>query len=267
VPHLIDHINYIEFGKTYCAGFYISNKARWDFTGASNMPALALRIKDVFMLRIRKSEVLKDLPPKIEQVVMLAADLPPTLLKMEKSLRARPLTDLMRPVITAAAGETDLHLASYRRLLGVHKIPLVLSFIKSVLEDSPECALVFCQHREVAAALVEGLQDFRPLLIVGDTPTSERQRVVDNFQNPHSLCRVLIGNIQAMGVGFTLTRATRVIFAEFSYVPGENTQAADRAHRIGQKKSVVVNYCVYKNSLDRYILSALQKKSENIQEV
>lgn len=267
VPHLIDHIDYIGYGKTYCAGYYDQRFCRYDFRGASNMAGLALRIKDIFMLRIRKDEVLKDLPPKIEQLVFLGNKLPPDICKMDKALTQAAGGDLVRLALAAANGKGDLHLATYRRLLGLHKVPAALKFIKSVLDDSAEAVLVFCQHTEVAKALEVGLAAYLPVVITGATPTALRQSLVSGFQNPHSLNRVLIGNIEAAGVGFTITRATRVVFVEFAYTPGVNSQAADRTHRIGQKNSVIVNFCVYRDSLDRYILSAITKKTENIDQI
>jgi SNF2 family DNA or RNA helicase len=72
----------------------------------------------------------------------------------------------------------------------------------------------------------------------------------------------VIGNYKAMGVGFTLTRATRVIFVEYSWNPAENEQAADRAHRIGQTETVFVQYMVYKDSVDKKVIERILKKRE-----
>ncbi len=71
---------------------------------------------------------------------------------------------------------------------------------------------------------------------------------------------MLIGNYLAMGIGFTLTKATRGLFVEFSWVPGENEQAGDRMHRIGQTGSVHIQYMVYKNSIDKKVIEALLRK-------
>ena len=62
---------------------------------------------------------------------------------------------------------------------------------------------------------------------------------------------------------FTLASCTPlriVVFAEFSWVPGDNDQASDRAHRIGQRDSVLVQYLLYRNSVDRTVLSAIFAK-------
>jgi SWI/SNF-related matrix-associated actin-dependent regulator 1 of chromatin subfamily A len=74
--------------------------------------------------------------------------------------------------------------------------------------------------------------------------------------------RVVVGNIQSIGVGFTLTAATRVIFPEFSWVHAENSQAEDRANRIGQTKNVLCQYLIF-NELSEYVLNAAMNKEKN----
>jgi len=121
--------------------------------------------------------------------------------------------------------------------------------------------LIFAIHKEVIGILKDGLEKFKPLIITGDTGMSERAKRVAAFQAGES--RVFIGNIQASGTGFTLTKATRVIFAEFSYVPAENLQAMDRAHRIGQHENVLVQYLVFKDSVDATVMQSILKKNKD----
>jgi hypothetical protein len=82
----------------------------------------------------------------------------------------------------------------------------------------------------------------------GRTPQDKRQKAVDDFQNGKT--NLFIGNIRAAGVGLTLTRSCHVVFAELDWVPGNLSQAEDRAHRIGQHKSVLVQHLVVDGSLD-----------------
>jgi DNA helicase INO80 len=63
-------------------------------------------------------------------------------------------------------------------------------------------------------------------------------------------------------LGFNLTKACRVVQVEFSWVYDENRQVFDRAHRYGQKNDVLVQYVVYKNSIDRKVIeTAMRKKA------
>src|SRR5258708_24365419 len=101
------------------------------------------------------------------------------------------------------------------------------------------------------------------VIITGETPIEERQRLVNKFQEDPS-CRYIIGNISAMGVGFTLTAASHVVFVELDWVPGNIFQAEDRLHRIGQFDSVLVQHLVFDGSLDGKMAKTLVAKQEVI---
>jgi hypothetical protein len=90
---------------------------------------------------------------------------------------------------------------------------------------------------------------------------ASRQAAVEAFQNDPS-CRLIIGSIGAMGVGLTLTASSHVIFAELDWTPANVTQAEDRAHRIGQLESVLVQHLVVKGSLDARMVELLIQKQE-----
>lgn len=262
-PQVIDHMSYPSFGIRYCAGF--KGPWGWDFSGASRVDELSSKILGEYMIRFKKSEVLKDLPPKTTSLVLVGENLPARLAEMDrKILSAFSPNDLVKAQISAKVKMSDdeLHIATYRRELGVSKVPESLKFIQSILEDTDESMLIFAHHKEVIYALEKGLHEFKPIVVTGDTPTSDRHELVHLFQN--SKRRIFLGNIQAAGVGFTLTKAKRVIFVEFSWVPGENDQAADRAHRIGQHDNVLVHFLVYKNSIDRRVLESVLLKQTSI---
>ena len=59
-------------------------------------------------------------------------------------------------------------------------------------------------------------------------------------------------SITAAGVGLTMTAASLVVFAECSWDIGKLRQAEDRAHRIGQQGSVLVQYCLADGTLDGF---------------
>jgi SWI/SNF-related matrix-associated actin-dependent regulator of chromatin subfamily A-like protein 1 len=261
-PETIDFMNQFEYGRKYCAGH--KNDFGWDFSGASNVPELAEKVKSTFMLRMRKDDVLKELPPKTEEMILLGDNLPSKLIAMDrKILRAHSPEDLMRGLF----GGEDLHIATYRRELGAYKLKLACAYLTGLLKDSDEHILVFAYHREVIAGLTKALAGFNPLVVTGDTPMTQRHEYVKAFQASGSTHRCFIGNIQAAGTGFTLTRATRVVFVEFSWVPADNDQASDRAHRIGQRDNVFVQYLVFRNSVDRTVLDAIFAKRKVIAHV
>ena len=74
-----------------------------------------------------------------------------------------------------------------------------------------------------------------------------------------SNCRVALCSFSTAGVGYTLTAATVVLFAELHWLPGQLSQAEDRAHRIGQRQSLHVQYLCADGTVD----SSLWTKAEN----
>ncbi len=269
VPEAIDYASQFEYGRKYCAGYF--DGFAWNFSGASNMPELQSRIiapKGQFMLRMRKA--LLNLPPKIEEIFVLSAGLNRQLQKLDSEIQKAysSAEDIIKAELAASVGKSTeaLHMASYRRLLGDAKAKPAAEYIESILIDTDEAVLVFAYHQSTIALLQKALDRFSPLVITGQTPTQERAELVRTFQQGKER-RLFIGNYLAMGVGFTLTRATRVIFVEYSWVPADNSQASDRAHRIGQTQSVLVQYLVFPNSIDKLVLEALLRKQRVIDHV
>lgn len=267
-PECIDYMSLFDYGNRYCAGY--RDQYGWDFTGASNVAALAAKViypSGPFMLRMKKH--LLQLPPKIEEVFVVSENMPPQLAKLDRKIAENPdIEDVIKHRLADAAdldGEL-MPIATYRRLLGIEKAKAVIEYIKSILAESDESILVFGYHRETIQILEHRLADAHPFVITGDTPSAKRQDLVNEFQtNKHR--RLFIGNYLACGVGFTLTKATRILFVEFDWVPGTNTQAADRAHRIGQASSVLVQYVAYSGSIDHKVIETLLRKQRSIDHI
>lgn len=251
--------NRSQYGQYFCAG-YFDSYGRANYNGASRTEELFENVKKKFMLRLRKADVLPELPPKTEEIVFLAGgDTPAEIIGYErKHLKALSPEDLTRPKVTQSP-----FLATYRRLLGEYKVPAAISFIREILETGDENILIFAEHVATVALLEKGLKEYKPITITGAVSAREKQWRVDFFQK--NKCRVFIGNTQACGTGFTLTKATRVIHVEPSWVPADSDQASDRAHRIGQKSPVFIQYLCFKNSLDRAVLETAIRKRETIQ--
>ena len=72
----------------------------------------------------------------------------------------------------------------------------------------------------------------------GAITAEQRQKNIKTFQDPTSKVKYFIGNPQTGGYGITLTAASNVIYYSNGYDLEKRLQSEDRAHRIGQKKSV-----------------------------
>ena len=93
----------------------------------------------------------------------------------------------------------------------------------------------------------------------GLTPQDQRQKNKDNFQKSAEV-RFFVGTPQTAGYGLTLTAANTVIYYSNGYDLEKRLQSEDRAHRIGQKKSVTYVDILAEETVDEKIVKSLRKK-------
>ena len=116
--------------------------------------------------------------------------------------------------------------------------------------------------REVVKIYGEGsIVDF-----FGLTPQDERQDNIRKFQDDPK-CRFFVGTPATGGYGITLTAANTVIYYSNGYDLEKRLQSEDRAHRIGQKKSVTYVDIIAENTVDEKIVKSLRKKINIASEV
>jgi SNF2 family DNA or RNA helicase len=94
----------------------------------------------------------------------------------------------------------------------------------------------------------------------GQTPPSERQGIVDTFQDPDSSLRFIVGHPKTGGYGLTLTAANTVLYYNNGYDLELRMQSEDRAHRIGQKNNVTYIDLISPGTIDEKIVKALRGK-------
>jgi len=249
----------------------------WDFDGASNLDKFQDLIRSTVMIRRLKKDVLKDLPAKIHQIIVLDADAE-TQAKLDAQMRFDSVDALKTSLINGslnfsskqaydqksdAMGEAEVmgfsEMAARAKEIAMLKLPSVLSYVQDILDNDPNHKIVlFGIHKEVIQAFEKYFGD-RAVTISGSTPVHKRQGIVDAFQNDSSV-QLFIGNIVAAGVGLTLTSASHVIFAELDWTPGNMQQAEDRCYRIGQKNAVLVQKFVFADSLDVKKIEMLEEK-------
>ena len=95
-----------------------------------------------------------------------------------------------------------------------------------------------------------------------DTTDDERVRAVDKFQDRSSPVRWFLGNTQTGGYGITLTEASTVIYYSNNYDLEKRIQSEDRAHRIGQQRSVTYIDLVCRGTIDEKIINSLRNKND-----
>ena len=101
----------------------------------------------------------------------------------------------------------------------------------------------------------------------GAIPADVRQKNIERFQDMNSKARFFVGNPQTGGYGITLTCANTVIYYSNGYDLEKRLQSEDRAHRIGQKKSVTYVDLIAESTVDEKIVKALRKKIDIASEI
>jgi SNF2 family DNA or RNA helicase len=161
--------------------------------------------------------------------------------------------------------ESSKAFSTLRKLCGMAKVDPLADLLDIELQSGLERVVVMAHHSAVVDGLAERLAGHGVATITGSTPSARRQTIVSDFQA--GKIRVVVCNIVAGGTGITLTAASELVFAEMSFVPGENAQAADRIHRIGQANACRVRFAMLDGTLDEAIVGVLQRKTLAIFEV
>lgn len=247
-----DFFTYKQYGVRYCNGK--TNHWGWDCSGSSNMEELRILLEECVMIRRLKSEVLKQLPPKTRQIIMLD---PSRLCSKNKVLKAMA-AKLKR--VELKGMERRGVLLEYFHETGIAKLPAVVEYIADLLENDQKF-LCFAHHQHVLDGICERIENKEVdyIRIDGAVKSEDRKRLCDKFQNNDD-CKVAVLSITAANAGITLTAASLVMFAELFWNPGILVQAEDRAHRIGQEDSVTVQYLVAKGTADDEMWSLVKNK-------
>jgi SWI/SNF-related matrix-associated actin-dependent regulator 1 of chromatin subfamily A len=248
---------FFRFAKRYCDAKEVwhGRSKHWDFSGSSNLPELQEKLRSTCMIRRLKADVLSDLPPKRRQIVVLNAPVDDSEADAFPELSYDDVIDVLSRDRVAFT-----ELSKARHATALKKVPAAIEHINEALEGSDKI-IVFAHHQDVIDELEKGLFGHGVVTITGATVQEARQRHVEMFQNDPGT-RIIIGSIGAMGVGHTLTASSHVIFVEQSWVPAEMTQGEDRAHRIGQRESVLVQLLVTDRSVDANIMQTIVAKQE-----
>ena len=164
--------------------------------------------------------------------------------------------------IIRARNDANIRMRDLRVATSEGKMPMALEFLRNAADAGK--IVVFAKHHAVLNVLIREFKD-EAVVVTGKVDVNDRQRAVDRFQSDPD-CRVFIGQIDAAGVGLTLTASSHVVFLEFDWRPGMLEQAEDRTHRIGQRDSVTCSYLVIENSLDDVMLASVNKKRETLKD-
>lgn len=205
---------------------------------------------DPVELRRRKDHVLRDLPQKIYQRVTIKMSAEQR--RIYDEILDNMLLELIdqdtgdtvkKPIISILAQITRLKQAAFSpELFGgsQHSAKLVeLQDQVRALNENGEKAIIFSQWSRATNIIRRELEKYNPAYVTGKIKKVDRRAEIHRFQTDDD-CQLFIGTMGACREGITLTAASYVIFTDKGWNPGAHDQAADRAHRIGQRRTVNV---------------------------
>ena len=231
-----------------------------------------------FLLRRLKKHVAKDLPPKIERVApcKLTADqqvvykqlLEESKGRIEEMVEKRGFNKSRMEILKTLLRlrQTCNHI-DLLQLEGVEakqpsgKMDLFFSLMQEAI-DSRHRVLVFSQFTSMLAILQKEVKKRKWKYCYLDGGTKDRQDVVRLFNRDHSIPLFLM-SLKAGGTGLNLTGADMVIHFDPWWNPAVENQATDRAHRIGQKRTVYSVKLITKGTIEEKVL-ALQESKRSI---
>lgn len=260
-PHLYPNFKY--FTERYCAPKF--NGFGMDYSGCSHIDELHQTLVTTCMLRRLKKDVLKDLPDKTYSFVPMELDNVKEYREAESDfinfVRKQKGQDA---AMRAKNAEMVTKIETLKQVAVNGKLKNCIEFINDFIETD-EKLVVFATHKFVIETLMQKFSKVA-VKIDGSSTMQERQKSVEDFQTNDKV-RLFIGNIQAAGVGVTLTAASNVAFLELAWSPSQMDQATDRCHRIGQKNAVTVYYLLAQNTIEERIAELLDRKRQIVSNI
>ncbi len=227
-----------------------------------------------FMLRRTKLEVATELPAKTEIIRSVplyekqAALYESIRLTMEKKVRdaiaekglARShitILDALLKLRQTCCDPRTLSLKEAQKLKESAKLDLLMDILPEQLEEGRRI-LVFSQFTRMIALIEDELEALKIPYSKLTGQTKHREAAIELFKS--GAANVFLISLKAGGVGLNLTEADTVIIYDPWWNPAAESQAADRAHRIGQDKPVFVYKLVTENTVEEKILLMQEKK-------
>ncbi len=229
-----------------------------------------------YILRRTKRSVAPELPPRLEQILWCEpTPVQSTLYRQLQESAERALIDLA----AQGASEASLRLATLTQLLRLRQVccdprlvaqeatadaSAKLAVLQELLDeavDDGHRVLVFSQFTSLLALVRTELdrQEIAYCYLDGSMPTRQRQAEVDRFQGDAAI-PVFLLSLKAGGTGLNLTGADIVVHLDPWWNPAVEAQATDRAHRIGQTRTVTSYKLICAGTVEEKVLALQDEK-------
>ena len=271
-PELLGFSSYLAFRNRYAemtdipvgSGRYISVPKYY-----KRIEELEIRLKQ-FSTRIRKDQCL-DLKPKIRQKRYI--ELEGEGKKIYDRLRTSALAIVEDSTISFSNKLTEiikLHQVcngftkdDEGKILNLHE--LKLKALEEIIEETDGKIIIWANYlwniHQINHFLKVRYGEESTVSIFGEVNVEDRKKAVERIQTDEKT-RFMVGNPTTGGFGLTLTACNTVIYFSNNYNLEVRKQSEDRAHRIGQKGSVLYIDIVARNTLDEAIMKSLTNKGQ-----
>jgi SNF2 family DNA or RNA helicase len=232
-----------------------------------------------FLMRRLKKQVAKDLPPKIERIApckltqdqhrvytQLLEDSKQRIAEMvEKDGFNKSRMEILKTLLRLRQTCNHIDLLRLEGVKSNHpsaKMELFFELLNEAM-DSRHRVLVFSQFTSMLAILREEMEQRDLQYCYLDGSTKDRQDVVRRFNKDQNI-PVFLMSLKAGGTGLNLTGADMVIHFDPWWNPAVEDQATDRAHRIGQKRTVYSVKLITKGTVEEKVVAMQAQKKDVI---
>ena len=275
-PYLLDFASYYAFRNRYAEMTTMNVRGRsiQVVKEFRHLGELSESLQP-FSYRVLKEDCL-DLPPKIfmKRYVALTAE------------QKRIYDQMKEKALAVLNGKMITTMTVLTQLMRLHQITCGhftaddgstqavdnnrLNELMSILDETEGKAIIWANYQlsvgEIIQRIIKEYGEDSYVHYYGLTSQEDRQDNIRKFQNDPN-CRFIIGTPQTGGYGITLTQAHTVIYYSNSYDLEKRLQSEDRAHRIGQKKTVTYIDLIAEDTVDEKIVKALRDKINVASEV
>ena len=275
-PYLLNFQSYYAFRNRYAImkTMHVRGRSIQVVHKFQNLNELSETVK-TFSDRVLKEDCL-DLPPKIfmKRHVALTPD------------QKKIYDQMKKQAIAVLNGKVTSTMTVLTQLMRLHQITCGhftaddgttqsvdsnrIKELMGVLDETEGKAIIWANYQlsvgEIIQAIIKEYGEDSYVHYYGLTSQEERQDNIRKFQNDPK-CRFLVGTPQTGGYGITLTQAHTVIYYSNSYDLEKRLQSEDRAHRIGQTKTVTYIDLIAEDTVDEKIVKALRDKINIASEV
>lgn len=269
-PRILNHKSYYSFRNQYAQleDVYLG-PGRPQFkrvVGPRNVEQLQQLIEP-YSVRIKKEDCL-DLPPKI--FMTREVELTDDQRRIYKEIKEDAVSKLSEEQFVTANMAMVQMMRMHQVVCGFavdetgECVPIKNKRIDATIEtlDQTESCIVWANYRynimEITNAIANAFGSDSVVSYYGDTKQSDRERAVQSFQQRE--VRFFVANPSTAGFGLTLTRAANVLYYSNSYNLEHRLQSEDRAHRIGQTRSVSYVDLVCPGTVDEKVIDSLKGK-------